>query len=312
MGIDAITLSLFLAAAVRLSGPIMLAAIGELVSERAGVFNIGLEGVMLLSAFFAALALALTGSPIASIIIGALSGVASIGVLSILVAVLRADQIVIGIGFNILALGVTSLLRQTLLTGHAHVVSLRHVTIYRIPVLSQWPIVGRGLFSQSPLLYGGVILGLLVWLMLRFGRPGLVLRAAGEGASAADAAGLSVTGIRIAAMLFTGLLTGLGGTYLTIVAAGGSFVDGMTEGRGYLAIAIAIFGRWNPVWVMVTSLLFGAVDALQYQGQSLGIALPPPLLFMLPFVLALVAWVALGRTGAAPADLGRPFLRGSR
>jgi general nucleoside transport system permease protein len=312
VAIDAVTLGLFLASAVRLSGPLMLAALGELVSERAGVFNVGLEGIMLVAAFAAAAALALTGSPAGAVAIGTITGGVAAAGLALAVVVLRADQVVTGIGFNLLALGATSLLRQEWLGDAARATSLRDISSFRIPVLSTWPVVGRGLFSQSPLLYGGVLVGILLWFGLRHTRAGLVTRAAGEGAAAADAAGLSVTGIRFAAVTVTGLLAGLGGAYLAIVASGGVFVDGMTAGRGYLAIAIAIFGRWHPGGVLLTAVLFGCADALQVQGQSIGLQIPAPLLLMLPFVLALMAWVAIGRSTAGPVELGRPFLRGTR
>ncbi|WP_158811729.1 ABC transporter permease [Beijerinckia sp. L45] len=312
MEIDAVTLGLFLASAVRLSGPLILASLGELISERAGVFNIGLEGIMLIGAFAGAATMVLTGSPMLGVAAGVGGGVASAAILATAVVIMRADQVVTGIGFNLLALGTTSLLRQLLLAGPTESVSVRAVSVYKIPVLSTWPIVGRGLFSQSPLLYGGVVAGLLLWLMFRYTRLGLLVRAAGEGATAADAAGLSVTAIRFGAMLATGAMTGLGGAYLAIVASGGVFVDDITAGRGYLSIAIAIFGRWNPIWVVLTSILFGCADALQYQGQSIGLNISPALLLMFPFVLALVAWVAIGRSATGPSDLGRPFIRSAR
>lgn len=312
MAIDAVTLGLFLASAVRLSGPLMLAALGELVSEQAGVFNIGLEGIMLIAAFAAAATLALTGSPMSGVAAGAIGGAGAAACLAFAVVLCRADQVVTGIGFNLLALGLTSLLRQEWLSGPVRTVSVRDVAVYRIPGLSTWPVIGRAFFSQSPLLYGAVLLGLALWCGFRFTRIGLVARAAGEGANAVDAAGLSVTAIRFGAVVLTGLLAGLGGAYLAIVASGGVFVDDLTGGRGYLAIAIAIFGRWHPLWVLLTAVLFGCADALQYQGQSLGLHIPPPLLLMFPFVLALVAWVAIGRSTSGPTDLGRPFLRGAR
>ncbi len=312
MAIDAITISLFLASAVRLASPLLLAALGELVSERAGVFNVGLEGIMLLAAFAAAATTLLSGSPWLGVAGGAAAGVLASGILAVAVVLCRADQVVTGIGFNLLALGATSLLRQMLLSGPTLPVSVRDIAVYRIPGLSNLPIVGRAFFSQSPLLYFGVVSAVVMWIVLRGTRAGLLVRAAGEGADAADAAGLSVTAIRFSAMLFTGLMTGLGGAVLAIVASGATFVDDLTAGRGYLAIAVAIFGRWHPLWVLLTALLFGCADALQYQGQSMGIAIAPPLLLMLPFILALLAWVAIGRSKSTPADLGRPFLRGTR
>ncbi|HEY0123578.1 MAG TPA: ABC transporter permease [Rhizobium sp.] len=312
MVFDPVTITLLLAAAIRLGAPIMLASLGELVSERTGVLNIGLEGIMLSGAFGAVLGLQLTGIPFAGLAFGALWGVLAAGVLAVAVASLRADQIVVGIGFNILALGATSLLRDMVLSPAFQAPSLRSVSTYRIPYLCELPVVGRAVFSQSPILYGAVIVAVLFWIFFRYTRPGLIFRAVGEGASAADAAGISVTTIRFSAMLVTGVMTGIAGAYLTLVASGGVFVDNITGGRGYLAVAVVIFGRWNPIWVMLASILFGAADALQYQGQAIGLAISPPLLLMSPFVLALIAWVLVGKSNAGPSEISIPFLRGQK
>ncbi|MDX3928501.1 MAG: ABC transporter permease [Shinella sp.] len=312
MVFDAVTLGLFVASAVRLAAPILLASLGELVSERAGVLNIGLEGIMLLGAFGAVLGLQWSAIPLVGVLAGAVWGVAAAGVLAAAVAILRADQIVTGIGFNILALGTTSLLRELLLDPAFQLPSLRGISMLRVPYLSEIPVLGRALFSQSPILYAGAAVAVLLWLAIRYTRAGLVIRAVGEGAGAADAAGLSVVAVRFAAMLFTGLLAGVAGAYLTLVASGGIFVDSITAGRGYLAIAVVIFARWNPLLVLIASVLFGCADALQYQGQAIGLAVSPPLLLMSPFVMALLAWVLLGKSNAAPGEIGVPFLRGRK
>lgn len=310
MTFDLITFTLFLASAVRLAAPVMLAALGEIVSERAGVFNIGLEGMMLTAAFAAVAGAAFSGSALGGLVWGALAGVASAAVLGLFVAVLRADQVVAGISFSMLCLGLTSLMRQIVLKDAPAMPSLRSLTSYKIPFLSDLPVVGRGLFSQSPLFYFAVVMALAIAFVLGRTRAGLLLRAAGEGAPALDAAGFPVTAVRFSAMLFTGFMAGLGGAYLALVASGGTFVDDMTGGRGYLALAIVIFGRWKPLPALLAALLFGAADALQYQGQALGIVVAPPLLLMAPFVLALAVWTVLGRSRAGPAELGRPFVRG--
>jgi simple sugar transport system permease protein len=304
------TVALFLASAVRLTVPVLLAALGELVSERAGVFNVGLEGMMLFAAFWAVEGASLTGDPVAGAAIGAVAGALVGLVLGLLVGLLRADQIVAGIGINILALGVTTLLRSELLGSQLAPVTAGVLGPAHIPGLADIPVIGHAFFEQSPLFYGAVLLGVALWAFFRYSSPGVVLRASGEGAVAADAAGIPVVRVRVLAVVFTGFLAGLGGAFLAIVSAGGVFVDNMTGGRGYLAIAVAIFGRWQPLWVCVAAFLFGAADALQYQGQALGLELPPSILLMFPFVLALVTWVILGRSKAAPADLGRPFVRG--
>lgn len=312
MVFDTITIGLLLAAAIRLGAPILLASLGELVSERAGVLNIGLEGIILFGAFGAVLGLQLTGMPYAAAGIGALSGVAAAAGLAVAVALLRADQIVVGIGFNILALGATSLLREMALSPTFQAPSLRSVSSFKIPYLTDLPIVGRAVFSQSPILYGAFVVAILLWAFFRLSRPGLIVRAVGEGASAADAAGISVTAVRFSAILVTGFMTGIAGAYLTLVASGGVFVDNITGGRGYLAVAVVIFGRWHPILVMLASILFGAADALQYQGQAMGIAISPPLLLMSPFVLALLVWVLVGKSNGGPGEIGIPFMRGQK
>ncbi|RWR10301.1 ABC transporter permease [Paenirhodobacter populi] len=310
MDFDAVTIALFLAAGVRLCLPVALAALGEAVSERAGVFTIGLEGLMLFGAVASAVGLAMTGSPLMALVIGTGGGAAAAFVLALGTVLARANQIVMGIGFNLLAIGATSLIRQLVLTNAPPTGSLRTVTMMKLPWLADLPVVGRAFFSQSPVFYLAVVIAVLLWAMLRYSRLGLVLRAVGENAAATDAAGLPVLPIRMGAAVFTGVMAGLGGATLCIVASGGTFVDNMTAGRGYLAIAIAIFARWKPIRVMLVAFVLGLLEALQFQGQYLGIQIATPLLMAAPFVVALIAWIAIGRAGAAPADLGRPFLRG--
>jgi simple sugar transport system permease protein len=310
MDINSVTIALFLAGGVRLCVPVLLAALGEVVSERAGVLTIGLEGLMLFGAVASAVGLAMTGSPIAALAIGMLGGLLAAAVLALGTVFARANQIVMGIGFNLFAVGVTSLIRQLWLADAPTVGSLRSVTMMKLPWLADLPVVGRALFSQSPVFYLAVLLAIALWVMLRFTRLGLLLRAVGENAAATDAAGHPVLGLRLSATLLTGLLAGLGGAYLCVVASGGIFIDNMTAGRGYLAIAIAIFARWMPLRVLVVAIALGLLEALQFQGQYLGIEIAAPLLMATPFVVALIAWVVMGRAGAAPADLGRPFLRG--
>ncbi|WPO97853.1 ABC transporter permease [Pseudomonas sp. HR96] len=310
MDINSVTLALFLAGGVRLCVPVLLAALGELVSERAGVFTIGLEGLMLFGAVSSAVGLAATGSPVAALLLGMLGGLLAAALLALGTVLGRANQIVMGIGFNLVAIGVTSLVRQVVLVHAPAAGSMRSVTMLKIPGLADIPVLGRALFSQSPVFYAAVLLAVVLWLVLRYSRLGLLLRGAGENAAALDAAGQPVLGLRFGAALFTGLLAGLGGSYLCIVASGGTFIDNMTSGRGYLAIAIAIFARWMPLRTLLVALALGLLEALQFQGQYLGIDIPAPLLMATPFVVALLAWIVMGRAGAAPADLGKPFLRG--
>ncbi len=311
MDFNAVTIALFLAGGLRLCVPVLLAALGETISERAGVFTIGLEGLMLFGASASALGLAYSGSPVLALLAGMSGGFLAAAILASGTVLARANQIVMGIGFNVFAIGATSLIRQIWLTGTSATGSLRSVSMMKIPYLSDIPVAGRAFFSQSPVLYTAVIIAALLWLMLRFTRLGLVLRAVGENALAADAAGHSVLRLRFSATLFTGLMAGLGGAYLCIVASGGIFVDNMTAGRGYLTIAMTIFARWMPLRVLIVAVVFGLLEALQFQGQYLGIDISPSILMATPFVVALIAWIMMGRAGAAPGDLGRPFIRGA-
>lgn len=312
MEFNTVTLALFLAGGLRLCVPVLLAALGETISERAGVFTIGLEGLMLFGAASSALGLMFSGSPIIALLIGMLGGCLAALLLALGTVLARANQIVMGIGFNLFAIGVTSLMRQLWLSGAPPAGSMRTVSMMKLPGLSDLPVVGRALFSQSPVFYIAVLVAVVLWALLRFTRAGLLIRAVGENAMAADAAGHSVLRIRFSATLFTGVMAGLGGAYLCIVASGGTFVDNMTAGRGYLAIAITIFARWMPLRVLLVAIVLGLLEALQFQGQYIGVNIAPSLLMAMPFAVALIAWVMMGKAGAAPADLGRPFLRGSR
>ena len=311
MEFNTVTLALFLAGGLRLCVPVLLAALGDTLSERAGVFTIGLEGLMLFGAASSALGLMWSGSPVLALGVGMLGGCVAALLLALGTVVARANQIVMGIGFNLFAIGATSLMRQLWLSGAPPAGSMRAVSMLKLPGLSDLPVVGRALFSQSPVFYFAVLVALVLWGVLRFSRAGLLLRAVGENALAADAAGHSVLRIRFSATLFTGVMAGLGGAYLCIVASGGTFVDNMTAGRGYLAIAITIFARWMPLRVLVVAIVLGLLEALQFQGQYLGVNIAPSLLMAMPFAVALIAWIMMGKAGAAPADLGRPFLRGN-
>ncbi|MBK0122372.1 ABC transporter permease [Pantoea sp. S61] len=311
MEFNTVTLALFLAGGLRLCVPVLLAALGETLSERAGVFTIGLEGLMLFGAASSALGLMWSGSPVLALGVGMFGGCVAALLLALGTVVARANQIVMGIGFNLFAIGATSLMRQLWLSGAPPAGSMRAVSMLKLPGLSDLPLVGRALFSQSPVFYLAVLVAVVLWGVLRFSRTGLLLRAVGENALAADAAGHSVLRIRFSATLFTGLMAGLGGAYLCIVASGGTFVDNMTAGRGYLAIAITLFARWMPLRVLLVAMVLGLLEALQFQGQYLGVNIAPSLLMAMPFAVALIAWIMMGKAGAAPGDLGRPFLRGN-
>jgi simple sugar transport system permease protein len=300
----------FLATAIRLAAPMFLAAIGETVTERGGIFNVGIEGMMLVGAFVGVVGVVLSGDPLVGLVLATSVGAAVGLVYGIIIAGFRADQVVAGIGLNILAIGATSFLRSLWLGSRIESVPAGALQDRSLPFLGNIPYIGAALFTQSPVVYLSYLLIPVTAFFLFRTRPGLVVRSVGEHAGAADAAGVDVVLTRVYALMFAGAMAGMAGAYLSIVQTSGVFIDNMTNGRGFLAIAITIFGRWHPLKIAAAALLFGGAEALQFRGQVLfGQDVPPALLFMFPFVLALLAWVALGRGQSGPADLGRPFLR---
>ncbi len=257
--------AIWLAAAIRLSVPLLLAATGELVSERAGVLNLGIEGMMLSGAFGAYWVTAETGSIAAGMVGGVASGIVVGLVMAVVTLMIRADQIVVGIGLNILALGGTGFALESAFESSRPTVD-RPATI-GIPLLEDIPWVGEGVFQQTMLAYFAFAAIAVVAVMLRFTGLGLSINAVGENRSAALAAGVHVSATQWFAVLTAGAFAGLAGAFLSVGSVG-FFSKNMTAGRGFIAIAVVIFGRWRPSGVLVGSLLFGAVAALQLRLQA--------------------------------------------
>jgi general nucleoside transport system permease protein len=294
----------FLAAAVRVTTPLLLAAIGETVAERAGVINLGLEGMMLAGALAATLGSSAAG-PWIGIALGVLAGMVLAAVFAVVSIVARADQIIAGTAVTLGAVGLTgTIYREAYGTAGAGL-TLPTLSPIAIPELSRIPVIGPALFAQPAPTYVALLALPLVWWVLFRTRLGLALRATGEAAEMARAAGVRTRLLRTGATLTGGAFAGLAGATL-VLAQVGTFAENMTAGRGYVAIAIVVLGRWHPVGVAIAALLFGAATALQYVFQALGLAVPYQLFLMLPYVLTLLALAgAVGRV-RAPADLGRP------
>ena len=251
-----------------LTTPILFAATGELVAELAGVINIGIEGMMLAGAFFAYWAYDTTGSPLVGLACGLLAGAALGGVMALFAVQAGADQVVVGIGIVVLAMGSTSLATSELFGQDASRSLLAVETPVGIPLLDRAPFIGRVLFDAKPLEYVAFALLALTAAVLYKTRAGLAVRAAGEMPEAVTANGLNVRAVRWAAVLFAGSAAGLGGAFLSIGEAG-TFVENMTGGRGYLALAAVIFGGWRIRGVLFACLAFGFCDALQLRLQGL-------------------------------------------
>lgn len=295
-----------LVAALRLAAPLWIAALGELVVQRAGMLNVGIEGMMLAGAF-AAFATAVATD---SLWLGCLAAPFASGALGLLFAIFvvkrKTDPIVVGMALNLLALGATSLAARSLWSGA--VPTGPTWTELVLPGAEALPGVGPLLLRQSPFVYLAIALSAIVAFGLFRTRAGLRLRAVGESARAADSEGVSVERVRFAAVAIGAMLAGVAGSVLTLYQSN-TFTEGMTAGRGFIALTVVIFGGWRVAGVCGAALFFGAATALQFRLQARGFEVPYPVFLMLPYVLTLaVLAVAAGRS-RAPADLGRPYRR---
>lgn len=294
----------FVESAVRTATPLGLAALGEVVVERAGVLNIGLEGVILAGALgstVGATHAGIAGGYAASIV----AGVATAALFALFVVALDADQIIAGTAITLLSIGLTGTAYRAAYGTTGAALSIPTSPRVRIPILSSIPIVGSGFFDQPTVTYVAFALVPMIWWWLYRTHAGLALRAVGESPIAARAAGWNPGRIRLFAILFGGATGGLAGGVL-VLAQAGTFAEGMSAGRGFIAIAIVVLGRWHPIGVAAAALLFGAASALQYLLQALGLALPYQLFLALPYVLTLAGLAGVAGRVRAPAGLARP------
>ncbi|MDQ7064029.1 MAG: ABC transporter permease [candidate division KSB1 bacterium] len=298
----------FLAAGVALATPLLFAALGELLMEKSGVIDIALEGKMLAAAFFAVLVAYWTQSPALGLLAGMVAAVVLALLFAFFVLYLQVDQIIIGAGMNMLALGLTGVLYRELFGMTGQTITVPTFSAWPVPLLRHLPVLGRSLFQQNILVYLALLSVGLVAFLLRRTRFGLYLRAVGDSPAAADAAGVHVPRIRLLAILLGGLACGLAGAFLSIAHAN-TFVEGMTAGRGFIALAIVIFARWNPIGAFFIALLFGLASALQFQFQAFGVALPYQIVLMLPYILTLVVAALMGLRATPPQALARPYFR---
>ncbi len=301
-----------LSAAIRSGTPILYATLGEILTEKAGVLNLGLEGLMLLGAFSGFSATMVTGNPWVGLAAAVCVGMAVSALHAFLCVTMGANQVVSGLAITMFGTGMSALL------GKAYVgETIRGLGILPVPLLAKVPLLGPVLFNHDPLVYlSYVLVGLTCWFISST-RWGLTLRAVGENPRAVDAAGLSVARLRYAYTMVGGGLAALGGAYLSVVYTQ-MWVEMMTAGRGWIAVALVIFGIWNPLRAAFGSYLFGGVGALQLRIQAAGTTVPAPLLLMLPYILTIVVLVGISvRKGkgillGAPASLGQPFHREER
>jgi ABC-type uncharacterized transport system permease subunit len=295
------------ATAVRLAVPVFLAALGETFAERAGLVNVGLEGMVLAGAFGGVLGSYATGAVGAGVVVGAACGLAVAALQAALAINLRIDQVVSGIVLNIGLLGLTSFLARTVWKA-GNVPQVAHLAAVPVPGLSAVPALGVILFDQAPLVYLTYGVGIAGWWALTRTRWGLRLRGCGEDPRSCDSLGIPVARLRWQSMAVCGTLAGLGGAFLSLAELY-TFGDGMSGGRGFIALAVVIVARWSPARAAPAALLFGGCEAVALRVQAVSAAIPYELMLALPYVVTLMVYAGVvGRT-VAPAALGRPYAR---
>lgn len=300
-----------LIATIRLSTPITLAAIGATICERAGIVNIAMEGIMTIGSFFAALVAFLTGDPWLGLLAGVLSG----GLFSLIHAVatisFHLEHVVSGAVLNILSFGVVRYV-MVLTFGHPGTTDPIPYSLARyqlaIPLLSKIPILGKALFNQTPIVYMSFVLIIVFAVMMKRTKFGLHLRAAGEHPLALETIGVSVIKMRYIAVLISGLTSGLAGAFLSI-ENNVSFTEGMTGGRGFIALAANISGGWTPIGSFMASLFFGFADALQVRFQIVKLLPVPAEIFIIfPYVATIIAVAGLVRRSRPPKAVGMDYM----
>ncbi|MDV4143525.1 MULTISPECIES: ABC transporter permease [Shimia] len=302
MDLSAINPVLLVASLMVAATPLLLAAIGELVVERSGVLNLGVEGMMITGAIAGFAVSVETGSPYVGVLAAAVAGAALSFLFAFLTQFALANQVASGLALTLFGLGLSALMGQ----GY---VGIRPPAMTRldIPVLSDLPVVGPILFGHDPILYFGLLLTAAVWAFLKFTRGGLILRAVGENHDAAHALGYSVIRVRVLAILFGGACAGVGGAYISLIRVP-QWTEGMTAGIGWIALALVVFASWKPWRVLLGAYLFGGINVLQLNLQAAGVAIPVEYLAMSPYLITILVLVIMSADkSGAPASLGRSF-----
>lgn len=289
------------------STPLLLAAAGELIAERAGVLNLGVEGMMIMGAACGFAGAYMTGSTFVGAICGILAGAALSAVFAVLTLGLAVNQVATGLALTILGIGLSGLIGSGFVGER-----ITSAPQLYIPLLTDIPFIGRILFGEDPFVYLSLALVIAIWWFLYRTRGGLVLRAIGDNHTSAHALGYPVLKIRMLAVLFGGACAGLGGAYLPL-AYTPFFIPGMTAGRGWIALALVVFASWRPGRLVAGAYLFGAVTILQLHAQGAGLGIPSQLMSSLPYLATIIVLVVISRAratagSAAPASLGLVFV----
>ncbi len=306
MDLSAINPILLIASLMVAATPILLAALGELVVEKAGVLNLGVEGMMIIGAVSGFIIAVESTSPWLGFLAAALCGAVFSLIFALLTQYLLSNQVATGLALTLFGLGFSALLGQ----GYVGIRAPAFAD-WNLPLLSDIPVIGPILFQHDPMVYFSLFLVAGVWAFLKYTRAGLILRAVGESHDSAHALGYKVVRIRIAAIAFGGACAGLGGAYLSLVRVP-QWTEGMTAGAGWIALAIVVFASWKPWRVLLGAYLFGGITVLQLNLQAAGVAIPVEILSMSPYLITIIVLVIISadRSRAAlnaPASLGRVF-----
>jgi general nucleoside transport system permease protein len=291
--------------------PLLLGTLGEIISERGGILNLGIEGMMSFGAVIGFIITFNTGSPWLGMVVAIIAGALFSSIHAFVCIQLRANQVVSGLALAMLGLGISGLLGKPYI-GRPLVQKMQMV---KIPVLGDIPFIGEILFNHDPYFYLAIILGIAAWIFLYYTRGGISVRSAGENPSATETQGVPVNRIRFLCVMAGGAFAGMAGSHLSL-AYSKSWIEGMTAGRGWIVIALTIFALWHPLRAFLGAFLFGGIFVLQYLLQPLGIS--PNFLAMLPYLttLAVLVFYGINKTGRrkmfAPASLGESYKRGEK
>jgi simple sugar transport system permease protein len=286
--------------------PLLYAALGELITEKSGVLNLGVEGMILVGAVCGFSVVHYSGSATLGVIAGAGAGALLSLMFAALVLGFQASQVATGLALTIFGVGLSALIGQDMVG-----VAYDGIPKLVIPYLSDIPVLGTLLFQQDILVYGSILMVFLVWWFLKYSRAGLILRAVGDSHDAAHAIGYPVIRIRLLAILFGGAMSGIAGAYLSL-AYSPMWIENMSAGRGWIALALVVFATWRPGRVLLGAYLFGGISILQLHAQAIGIAIPSQVMSMLPYLATIVVLVVISRDQNkiklnSPACIGKPF-----
>ncbi len=298
----------FLVADIRMAMPILIAAIGLIYSERAGVVNIGAEGIMLIGALAGVVGSYYGGNQWAGAFMGAACGALVGLVFAFLVITARANQVVVGVTINILGLGLTTTIARIIFGMNAAPPTVATFNAIKIPVLGDIPIIGPLFFNNNALVYFTIIMVAVSYYVLFKTEIGLKIRAVGENPKACDTVGINVYAIRYGSVIFGGVMCGLAGSYVSLGLLS-YFTENMVAGRGFIALAAVVFGKWNPLGAVIAVLVFGAGEALQFRLQAAGTTIPYQFMLMIPYILTTLALAGVVGKAQGPASSGVPYVK---